>query len=87
MIHREKGNHTALSENWLIDNLPHGWGYDCQTTAPQGFVIYAPTDGKYESVLFIPLDLLKRNRNNKEFRKVSIEKVGSLDDRSNPRAD
>ena len=80
MIHKEKGNHPAFSEDWLIDNMPPGWAYDCQTTAPQGFVIYPPTG----SPLFIPLDLLKRNRNNKEFRKVTIDQAREYD-RSNPR--
>lgn len=71
LIHREKGNHPAFSEDWLLDNLPPGWTYDCQTTEPQGFVIHPPVGAP----LFIPLALLKRNRNNKEFRKVSIEEA------------
>lgn len=54
----EKGNHPCLSEDWLLDNLPEGWTYDCQTSGQMGFTITA-TDGK---TLFIPLDLLKHDR-------------------------
>ena len=56
----DKGNHPCLSEDWLLDNLPKGWYYDCQALTPQeGFVIYAPG---CTVPLFIPLDLLKQDR-------------------------
>lgn len=83
MAFSEKGNHPALSEDWLLENLPLGWTYDCQTSDEQGFLIYPPYTPLYSGdphmprPLFIPLDLLKRNRHNKEFRKVSIEDARS----------
>ena len=51
---REKGNHPCLSEDWLLDNLPSGWHYDCQIFGQQGFTITA-SDG---STMFLPLRLL-----------------------------
>ena len=51
----EVGNHPCLSEDWLLDNLPEGWSYDCQAFAEQlGFTITA-SDG---STMFLPLRLL-----------------------------
>jgi hypothetical protein len=59
---REKGNHPCLSEDWLIDNLPPGWSYDCHVgsmssdpEAQDGFVIET---GDNPNTLFIPLRLL-----------------------------
>jgi len=51
----EVGNHSCLSEDWLLENLPEGWSYDCQAFAEQlGFTITA-SDG---STMFLPLRLL-----------------------------
>jgi hypothetical protein len=51
----EVGDHPCLSEDWLLDNLPEGWSYDCQAFAePLGFTITA-SDG---STMFLPLRLL-----------------------------
>jgi hypothetical protein len=61
MARKDKGNHPCLSEDWLHDNLPPGWAYDCQVLNEQdGFLIYSPGEGE---PLFIPLDLLKADRN------------------------
>jgi hypothetical protein len=65
--HHDKGNHPSLSEDWLIDNLPEGWSYDCHMGEQWGFVIYPPIqsvdDPEWKPTpLFIPLDLLKHNR-------------------------
>ena len=61
-MRHDKGNHKCLSEDWLIDNLPEGWDYDCQVLSEQdGFIIWnsnSPTGS-----LFIPLDLLVNDRN------------------------
>jgi len=46
--------HPVLSEDFLLDNLPEGWTYDCCMGEVWGFTITA-TDGK---TLFIPLRLL-----------------------------
>jgi hypothetical protein len=67
MPHKDKGDHPCLSEDWLLDNLPEGWTYDCQAMSEQdGFVIYPPspfgTWGEEVEPLFIPLDLLKQDR-------------------------
>ena len=64
----EKGNHPCLSEDWLLDNLPEGWLYDCQVMSGEdGFIIYPPTMPSIPwfkpEPLFIPLALLKRDRN------------------------
>ena len=61
------GDHLCLSEDWLHDNLPEGWEYDCQVMTEQmGFVIYPPTIPNIPwfkpEPLFIPLDLLKMDR-------------------------
>ena len=84
LIRREKGSHPALSEHWLLDNLPEGWSYDCQTSDEPGFIIKPPyVEPEYgygndePEGLFIPLALLKRNRHNKEIRKGSIEDARS----------
>lgn len=45
----------VLSEDWLLENLPEGWTYDCQMEPENAFTITA-TDGK---TLTIPLCLLK----------------------------
>lgn len=66
----DKGDHPCLSEDWLIDNLPTGWDYDCHTGEQPGFIIYRHADlGENDGmgypadkVLFIPLDLLKIDR-------------------------
>jgi hypothetical protein len=60
----EKGNHKCLSEDWLLDNLPEGWTYDCYMGEPYGFLIYPPNTmmGNEPDALFIPLDLLKTDR-------------------------
>jgi hypothetical protein len=66
----DKGGHPCLSEDWLLDNLPEGWTYDCVVfSAQDGFTITA-TDGK---TLFVPLDLLKQDRH-----KVVTPDVASL---------
>jgi hypothetical protein len=54
-IWSEVGEHPCLSEDWLLDNLPEGWTYDCQAfVEPSGFTITA-SDG---STMFLPLRLL-----------------------------
>lgn len=54
---RDKGQHQCFSEDWLLDNLPEGWSYDCHMGDQQwGFVITAPNS---EEPLFIPLYLLR----------------------------
>jgi hypothetical protein len=58
MRRHDKGNHPCLNEEWLIDNLPEGWEYDCYMGEQFGFIITAP-DGKS---LFIPLELLTTER-------------------------
>jgi hypothetical protein len=67
---RDKGSYECLSEEWLIDNLPPGWTYDChlgsfdddQEGGQDGFLIYAPGRSAESVPLFIPLDLLVRDR-------------------------
>ena len=74
---RDKGNHECLSEDWLLDNLPKGWAYDCVLgnawggDGQDGFIIWNTNTVKAdegeplvagENALFIPLDLLERNR-------------------------
>lgn len=64
---RDKGNHQCLSEGWLLDNLPDGWSYDCVLDGTygdgqDGFVIYPPRPYRASAPLFIPLDLLVRDR-------------------------
>lgn len=66
----DRGDHPCLSESWLIDNLPEGWGYDCHMGEQWGFIIFKKSDlpdndgmsYPEEKVLFIPLDLLKTVR-------------------------
>lgn len=63
----DKGNHLLLSEDWLLDNLPEGWTYDCIMGEQSGFLIVPPDaidgDGyNLDKSLFIPLDLLKLDR-------------------------
>lgn len=55
-IKYDVGNHPHFSEDFLLDNLPEGWTYDCLPFGPPcGFTITA-SDG---STMFIPLRLLK----------------------------
>lgn len=59
------GNHPCLSEDWLLDNLPKGWTYDCHTGDQWGFWIIPPgmnPETMPSKCLFIPLDLLKVDR-------------------------
>lgn len=69
MPRHDNGTHNCLSEDWLIENLPQGWTYDCQCfTAQDGFLIFAPgmsimDDIDVRNALFIPLDLLRKDRN------------------------
>jgi hypothetical protein len=49
----------SLSEDWLLDNLPKGWSYDCiMGPYGTGFQIIAP-DG---SSFYLPLALLATER-------------------------
>ena len=62
----DHGDHKCLSEDWLLDNLPADWTYDCvlgSDDGQAGFVIQAPGPAAGQvGQLFIPLDLLKQNR-------------------------
>jgi len=60
--YREKGNHKCISEDWLLDNLPPHWDYDCVLGPVPGFVIFDSREADEQQSLFIPLDLLKLDR-------------------------
>jgi len=53
-LHLTQNRDEVLSEDWLLENLPEGWTYDCQFD-PAAFTITA-TDGKTLTIL---LRLLK----------------------------
>jgi hypothetical protein len=53
---------VRMTEDWLIQNLPAGWAYDCSMRNPRGMgFIVGPKETLYEEggALFIPLSLLK----------------------------
>jgi hypothetical protein len=59
---QEKVSDDRMSEDWLIQNLPAGWAYDCSMRNPRGMgFIVGPKETLYEEggALFIPLSLLK----------------------------
>jgi len=71
----DKGFHDCLSEDWLLENLPEGWNYDCHMGEQQwGFLIYAPTDKEQENPLFIPLYLLRTVEEVQQHRHVRRER-------------
>jgi hypothetical protein len=51
----EGNEYECISEHWLLENLPHGWSYDCTFTPEAAFVIYSNNEG---GGLVIPLRLL-----------------------------
>lgn len=57
--HTLEGDQTKreiMSEDWLLENLPHGWTYDCRFKPEMAFLIYSPEDGPF----VIPLRLLAK---------------------------
>lgn len=65
MTNYDTRNHECFSEDFLIENLPVGWSYDCTFGGPDGpgFLIIGPGDAntsdRYDHALFIPLRFLK----------------------------
>src|SRR5215211_2715374 len=57
---RDVGDHPCLSEDWLLENLPPGWTYDCQAMSGQDGFTIQPNGN--DGTLFIPLDLLVQVR-------------------------
>lgn len=55
-----------MTEDWLLENLPEGWNYDCTFEPEAAFVIYAPEwakdAGGERPHFLIPLRLLKDPR-------------------------
>ena len=47
----------VMSEDWLLENLPEDWHYDCRMEPENAFVIYPPCPEVEPFV--IPLRLLK----------------------------
>lgn len=62
----ELGLAPCLSEDWLLENLPDGWTYDCQVfgdgspAGGPGFVIWSRDQPNRQ--LFLPLSLLADER-------------------------